>query len=399
MNVTINNRTTKLLNTGLNTEKICDETVFYGLKDVWNKLAETAGSHSVFLRHEWFDSAWQWRRTDSCLWLLLIYDDSLLIGIAPLLIASQSRRGLRIRKLTFLTVPDTQFCDVITKPGRHLDVIGAIANFLHANRDEWDILELSHLATSSQTATVLRHHLEMHHLLHASSDSDINLYVELAGNWKDFYGARSRRLKKANNLVANRLHRASSSVEIDCICFDKLARDESDLAMDVAIQLSANSWKKSTGLSLDQPGPGAFFRRLADHARNNSWLTLWLLRINSLPVAMELQLNHEGHVYALRADFDESMKQHSPGSYLNWKVLESLFNRNLQRYWLGPGENGYKLHWTSAHEKLRTITVYGRSRRGRISAFLELVLRPKIKILFGMTDKQASPESAHTETK
>jgi len=399
MNVTTNNRTTNLLNAGLNTEKICDETVFYGLKDVWNKLVETASSHSVFLRHEWFDSAWQWRRTDSSLWLLLVYDNSLLIGIAPLLITSQSRRGLKIRKLTFLTIPDTQFCDVITKPDRLSDVIGAIADFLHANRDEWDILELTHLGVSSQTATVLRRRLEVYRLQHASSDSDINLYVELAGNWSAFYGARSRRLKKANNLVANRLQRASSSVEIDRICFDKLAQDESNSAMDMAIQLSANSWKKSTGLSLDQPGPGAFFRRLAGHARSNNWLTLWVLRINSLPVAMELQLNHEGHVYALRADFDESMKQHSPGTYLNWKILESLFNRNLQRYWFGPGENGYKLHWTSAYEKLRTITVYGRSWRGKISAFLELVLRPKIKMLFGITDKQAFPESTHNEVK
>ena len=53
-----------------------------------------------------------------------------------------------------------------------------------------------------------------------------------------------------------------------------------------------------------------------------------------------------GCVFALRSDFDASIdEQASPGSYLSRQLIERLFGQNLQRYYMGPGQNPYKYRW------------------------------------------------------
>ena len=376
----------------LQVESVRDESRFYSLKDEWNALARETAPHNVFLRHEWFDAAWQWRRTDSRLRLLYVLEDGKPVGLAPFVLTRRRRRGIPVRILQFLTIPDTQSCDILATPDKHGAVMNAIVDSLHATRDQWDVLALSHLREGCPTVDALRARLPR-----SASVTDINLYIDLSGGWQAFYAQRSRRLKKANNLVANRLQRAIENIDLEWIRADSTPRESVERAVDTVTQLSARSWKKTTGLSLDQPGPGAFFRRLVEHAHANSWLSLWVLRLDRTAAAMEFQLIYEGQVHALRADFDESMKPLSPGSYLNWKLIESLFDKPLQRYWLGPGENRYKFHWTEAHERLQTVTVYGASWRGRWLALLELVVRPRIKKWLGRDSVSPSPPPGRSD--
>ena len=142
--------------------------------------------------------------------------------------------------------------------------------------------------------------------------------------------------------------------------------------LDQAIAISARSWKRETGCSLEAPGPNAFIRSLTESAHAQGWLSLWFLRVDGTAVAMEYQLIDKGIVYALRADFDDNYQALCTGTYLNFHMLKTLFieqlNAPLTRYCMGPGNNSYKLRWTGRAQILHKMTCYSPTMRGRARA-------------------------------
>ncbi len=201
-----------------------------------------------------------------------------------------------------------------------------------------------------------------------------NFYIALESGWTAYHASRSRRQKKATNLAANRLAKAGE------VRIERFAPEDDPAAVDAflekAIAISARSWKKRTGNSLDHPGPGAFIRRLSKDGASCGWISIWLLTLDGRPLAMEYQLIADGSVHALRSDFDEAFDTLSPGSHLNQCLLEQLFALGLQRYFMGPGDNAYKRRWTDEAEPVHELHVYGKSLRGRLLAAWETRLKP-----------------------
>ena len=48
-----------VISPGVRVVRITDAAAFAALKIEWNRIAALSGVPSVFLRHEWFDAAWQ----------------------------------------------------------------------------------------------------------------------------------------------------------------------------------------------------------------------------------------------------------------------------------------------------------------------------------------------------
>lgn len=372
--------------------RVDDYASFLKLREPWNKLAADS---SVFLRHEWFDAAWQWRKLDKTarLSVLCAYHGSRLVGIFPLISRSIRTAGMARRMIEFLITPDNQLCDVIIDESEHILVAEALAAELATCRREWDVMRLPYLPEHACAKNVLARALDKHGIQYQLIRTGGNPYVSLETSWEEYYSTRSRSLKKANNLAANRLKKAGE-IHIEWLqsSADKPLNESSIL--DAAIAISANSWKRSTGNSLDNPGPQAFIRRLSQLAFDQGWLSLWLLSLNGKPMAMEYQLIFGGKVHALRADFIEGNDEISPGSHLNRHQLEQLFGRGLKRYLMGPGDNPYKKRWTEESEPLFQLNAYSPSMRGRLAALWDTRIKPalrKMKSKFKHTQK-AEPE-------
>jgi CelD/BcsL family acetyltransferase involved in cellulose biosynthesis len=354
---------------------ITAEEDFRAMCDIWNDLVDQIPAASVFLRHEWFEAAWEWRKSNSRLLCLCAYQDGTLVGILPLIITLRGR-GLYVeRRLDFLTVPDTQMCDVIAALDSRAAVARAFAGELERRRTEWDVLQFDYLQGRSIAAMELSEELGKHGFRCRTHDAGRNLFVALSGTWAEYHSTRSRRFKKANNLIGNRLKKAGA-VRIDWLEPGTDDAGAASAALEAAIRISANSWKRETGNSLGDPGPQAFIRALSKQAFRRGWLSLWILSLNGEPLAMEYQLVSNARVHALRSDFVESRAEISPGSHLNRYLLENLFERGLERYYMGRGENAYKARWTSEGEALHRTVVYGRTLRGRIAELRDLTVNP-----------------------
>lgn len=374
----------------INVVCIHDEPAFRALAREWNALVlRSSSANTVFLRHEWFESAWRWLRRAVQLHLLTVYRNGTLIGICPLIYRLRKQGGIRMRSLEFLAVPDTQLCDIIAMPEDYPTVTRAVAHTLYDLRQQWDMVDLRPIPAWSATLPALSAALAGCDLAAAALPSGQSPYVRLEGDWECFYRKRSRRLKKDNNLAANRLRR-NGEARLEWIRTNDIGERELDTLLQAMSHVSAHGWKEQIGLSLDKPGPGAFISTLTRLAHKNGWLSIWLLLLEGRAIASEYQLIYGNQVYALRAEFDEAYRELSPGAYLNWKMLERFFHSDLRCYHMGPGSNPYKMRWTADSQPLCRIVAYSPTWRGYTMSLLALKLRPQLKRLAGMTRYPAS---------
>ena len=375
--------------------RITEDAGFTTLRETWNRIATESPTASIFLTHEWFDSAWAWRRLDSALDLMVVRTPSQVIGILPTIRGKTATR--RARTLQLLTVPDTQMSDVLAGTDALPRVADALAAAL-AHRRDWDLLELNYLIPDGGALRWLAPALRARGLSLEDHDGGRNTFIDLQGGWSDFYATRSRRLKKANNLAANRVKKAGE-IRIERIVEGVADKPAMAAAIEAAIAISGRSWKQDTGNSLDQPGPRSFSTRLSELSLGRGWMSLWLMHLNGRPVAMEYQLIDNGRVHALRSDFDRDCEDASPGSYLFRHLLESSFDCDLRRYYMGPGDNAYKLRWTDQGDPLRRLIVYNRTLRGRLAWLRDAVVKPRLRNLRRKLTRDVKPARASTDDK
>lgn len=355
------------------------------LRDAWNSLQLPAdGNGQLFSRYEWMDATLSWQPDASQPYFLLIQNQKKSMGILALSRLIRFRYGLPIKRLQFIQVPDAQQCQYVTSNSDRVHVAHAIAGYLSLHKN-WDQIQLSRMHRESGAEHPLETAFREAGLrVHWIKESG-NPVIQLNQTWQTYYATRSRRLKKGNNLVANKLRKAFKSIEVEWLFGKSVTGEQWSMALDEVIAVSAKSWKRSTGLTLDNPGPQAFIKKLSEHAIHQGWLSIWLLRLDGKIAAMEYQIIYNRVVHALRADYDEDLAELSPGTYLNWKILERLFEQgDLLRYEMGPGDNQYKQRWAESELPLYSFIAYNTTLPGRILCFIECSLKPVLKTITGM---------------
>jgi CelD/BcsL family acetyltransferase involved in cellulose biosynthesis len=257
------------------------------------------------------------------------------------------------------------------------DAASAFAAALAASND-WDVATFDYLPAGSAVVRHLVPALSRRGLRTFVRERGTNPCIALDASWSGYYASRSRRLKKAVNLAANRLAR-TGTIRIEHVAGADVDDATFARALDDVCEVSSRSWKRGTGTTLEQPGPAAFIRQLSGLARARGWLSIWLLYRDGRALATEYQLAANGHVYALRADFVAESDDVSPGTHLFRTLLESSFGRGLARYHLGPGDNPYKRRWSDGGTPMQRAIVYNRTWRGLFERLKEEAARPALR--------------------
>lgn len=315
----------------------------------WHEIAREGGYTSPFLSHDWFVCCWRAAGPSRRPVLLLVEDAAGPVALVPLARWATKLRGLPVRVLGTLDAPDTPFVDWLVV-GRPEPAMEAVMAHLVPRRD-WDLLVLDKAPADSRVVKTLESGAPGG--VHVQRAATIRSpYVAVTSTWESFWEQTSQRFKKTFRSVRNRLGKAGTiSAE------EHRTVDVGGELFAEALDVSLRSWKGPRGLAMaTMPGMPEFFRALTERASARGWLRLWVLRLDGRAVATEYQLEAEGRVHALRADFDAGLPDDlSPGSYLNGHIIRTLFDREgIHEYDMGPGENEYKSRWaTGAHETVR----------------------------------------------
>jgi len=381
---------------------VTDEQDFDSLRSDWNELVTRTGDKSVFLRHEWFDAAFQWCKFGSTLFVICVRRNDRLIGVLPLISMRARRMALEYTKLEYLAVPDTQVCDIIVAEGDERLVCDSVLSYLDHNRRFWDVLVLEKLTEDSRLYLYLPDSVRKGGYNCDLQKNGCNYGIVLDKTWSEYYSGRTRRLKKGNNNIANKIKRANLQEHIKWYSNHDDFTSGNDEVLDSIITLSSKSWKNATGLTLDNPGPNAFIKRLTSNALDNDWLSVFVLYFGARPVAAEYQLNYGGVISALRADYDNDEQGYSPGTYLNWRLLEELFSANYKYYSMGPGSNEYKLRWSDSEVHQYKMNIYGKNPKARMLQMIDMTIYPILRAVYNRMKqymRRLPPDSDRTTDK
>jgi CelD/BcsL family acetyltransferase involved in cellulose biosynthesis len=292
------------------------------------------------------------------------------LALVPLVYGRTRLRGLPVRVLSILDSPDTPFADFLVARG-HEEVVAALGQALRERRD-WDLLRLAKLPAEGSTAKALQTVLGADFAWRVAGH-ERSPYLVLEGTWEAFFRSRSQRFRKTCRSIENRIHRRGALTVEEHRSVDPDGPVFRDL-----LEVSLASWKADRGVALaTMDGMPRFFHELTRRASARGWLRLWVLRLEGRAVATEYQIGANGSVHALRADYDASLADLSPGAYLNLEIVRRLFEApDLHVYDMGPGLNEYKLRWASGAHDLVTLEFYAPTVSGRLLHGLETRLLP-----------------------
>lgn len=372
-------------------EEISSTKSFLALQDEWCALEKSMSRTSVFLTHEWFSATWQWRRRDALLLILIVRRKGALIGACPLVKSTAYQMLVKYTKLEYLAVPDSQECLILAKASLESQVHHAIFAYL-ATRKDWDIVEIGHIPQNSSTWNFLNSQIVLSGIAIGFRSGGSNPTVPLSGTWQDFYSRRSRRLKKGNNHIANKLKRQFSEISVECHYYSLWPDDLLRETYENLIAMSIHSWKsQKTKSSFDHEGPRAWLRDISNLAAKKGWLAVWILKLDGKCSATEMQLIRNGIASALRADFDDALRDLSPGAYLNWKILERIFSRDIRdltEYRMGPGANPYKARWSEQELQLGHAVLYNKTYKARLIYLIEEWAKPRLRYAAKLLSRQ-----------
>ena len=343
---------------------------FDALAPIWQEVTREGNHGSPFVSHDWFACCWRTAGPDRHREVWLLEDAAGPVGFIPLVRWKARRRGLPVRMVAFLDSPDTPFID--------LPIAGALdetfAAFASAFRDrrDWDVFSLQRVPVHSKTANALEVALGADFPYHVSGHERIP-FLPITGGWEDFFRHRTQRFRKTCRNIENRLRR-SGTVTVE----EHRQVDPEGALFAEVMEVSRQSWKGPRGLAMaTMEGMPRFFQELTRRASANGWLHLWILRLDGRAIATEYQIGADGAIDALRADFDSSLSELSPGSHLLAEIIRALFERGgFHQYNMGPGSNDYKLRWASDAHDLITYEVYAPTRYGHLLHGMETRVVP-----------------------
>jgi CelD/BcsL family acetyltransferase involved in cellulose biosynthesis len=353
--------------------RVADE--FSSLAESWSDLLGRSDSDIVCLTPEWISSWWEAFGKGNRPFVLTVWHDEILVGLAPMMMGNVSILGVPTRRLQFMANGHSPRADIITDSSFKRPALRAIFVYLNMHRKLWDFIELSRIPRETGTVEVLGDVLAdvpLKHNIHPSAGSP---YIPVETDWETFYAGRSAKFRKVMRNKLNRVKRLGESVA-------EQLQDEKSLrsSLPTVFELSDRSWKGKHNSGIGStPANRAFYRGLVERAGPRGWLSIWILRIGGEPVAFECDLLYGDKAYALSSDFDEAYRDSTPGSVLERFIIERYFRAGLKEYDMCGADYSYKLKWTSKVREHADVSIYHSGPTSQLWRFWRHTMLPRLR--------------------
>lgn len=313
------------------------------IKAGWESLLQYPCNRGIHQSFDWFSISYQsFHIKDEMNVLAIIDDKRTLIGIAPLVIYSGVYRGITVRKIGFLRNNQNPANDFVFDPGNENVCMKLIFEHL-CSFSKWNLIDLQQVQIDGTTGNLLRKTLEEKSYAFGLKSNRQSPYIDIDTDWEDFWKSKSQRFKKT---MRNKINRANchGGVVIEKIPLEGGHAPE----LEEMKRISRNSWKYVAGTDLSSCECRLkFYKSLCDIWGPKGHVFAWFLKINEMPVAFEFHIEYKGTVYPIRADYDENFKSLSPGSLLEYEIIQNIFKSNKYTEYHSCGHTyDYLLNWT-----------------------------------------------------
>ena len=315
-------------------------------REQWNALAGETPGATLFQTYEWFECWWGAFGAGKELFCATIWDKGNLLGIVPLM---RFRRS-GIRHLEIVGSPNGDYQDFILG-NRSATLLPEIARFLHAERDQWDMLVLRNLPTESPTHQFLPA-LVREFGLHATDLERIACpTVQIASRPED-----TRRMLDRYS-IRRRIKAMRQHGEI---AFKRIATPQElgKYLPDFFEQYVERRRGSSAAQTFLRADVRDFYRRLSEAMLAAGWLHFSVLELGGRPAAYHLGFEYGRRLYWYKPSFDPTLRSMSPGLVLLHFLIRDAAERHLDELDFTVGAEAFKYRYSNAERTNANVRVF-----------------------------------------
>lgn len=313
----------------LRVERVTEVQELIALKDDWDRLVDRSLQPELYVAHDWVSLWCKYFVTKDELCVLLVWDGSCLLGIAPLIRTARSLKGVPVRQLGFMLNSCNVRGNVVLAPDRMKECLAAVLSYLRSIGKEWDLLSLYGMSEQSRVPETLADLL-------GSGDCTLpwlrisswkNSFIALEEGWEAYLAGKSRHFRKNAKSARRTLD------NVGAISFERYVSDEQvRSAFEEFLSIESRSWKVRDGESLSARADSQeFYRHVAlRFAERGAWRQ-WMLRVDGRPVASIFGLIYDGTLYAEKTAYAEMPGHISFGSILFHFAIEDAFTERAAK--------------------------------------------------------------------
>ncbi len=249
---------------------------FHSCRQDWNCLLETSGKFTPFLTHEWFASCIAGFSDARELKIAVIKSDARLEAIVPLWKSREKIRGIDVRKIGFISCPDTPFADLIALEVNRADALTTLFRWLTKTSGRtWDVMSLECIPTDSPNLSALISLLKAQRKPFFLKRTAISPYIPINCPWEEYLQTRSPKFRKTRRNIINRFERLGNAT-VECH-----TQNITDAVLSDFYRIAQHSWKQDRGIAVtSRADVRSFFETLTRFSMQAGWLLLWLLKID-----------------------------------------------------------------------------------------------------------------------
>jgi CelD/BcsL family acetyltransferase involved in cellulose biosynthesis len=338
----------------LRLEKIDSPERLLAAKPIWDELLAACPHRTPFLTHEWVMNWWKHFGHGKEFLILIVYEASRPVLIAPLMKYRGPVHGGRVPVPAMIVETIANYhsnrADFIFERLRP-EYFRLVWDHLR-RREHWHLLRFYPIPDDSPTVSALRQCIEGDGVRAIFTHSQSSPYVPLTDR-----EALRQQFPKDVSRVLRKAAREGKELKLEVT---KEPARLSDALLTI-FKISDKGWAAARGTAVSStPVLRGFYGDMAREAAERGWLYLSLLNLDGRAIAYEYNFLYGNTVYALKCAFDGEFARWSPGKVLTQLVLSHLLAHEPQvaEYDALGDADSFKLLWGSSTRRHLKTYVY-----------------------------------------
>lgn len=330
--------------------EVSDYNELDNYKDLWNDLLSKSKIDNIFLTYEWVQACIRYFHMNERLLMLNVFDDEVLVGIAPLMIRRCKYFGLPVRLLCFIGTTISDRMDfIIDKKSHKKEIITLMMDYIIKIKAEWDFIDLQEIADHTNSAQIIEEWLGSNKMASIIGPQTRSFLININKNNKEVL------LNTFTKKLRNRLKK----IDFQKLRFQRyIDADMKDdrLFSEIAF-IENNSWKgyEKKGLFSRESG-FKFHREIFNKFSRRKWIDLSILYFGNTPIAFVYNYLYGHRLYNYSIAFDKKYEALSPGNILMLWTLKDSVVKDISEVDFVRGEAFWKQRLTDnfrIHNRIR----------------------------------------------
>lgn len=315
---------------------------FESLREIWDELLEKSPDRNIYLTWEWLFTWWKHYGAGKGLNILLIQDNSQIIGIVPLMRLKYGIGFLGFNLLENIGAPTCDYGGIILAQ-KEKEAMLALIDYL---KDEMAggniILMMNQIREDSQFMTLLRRlYPSVSKSLLYDEKALASPYVALPATWDEYFSSFS---SKTRNTLRRKWRLLKKEHDIQ---FNKCNTDD-NMANSVHAfsELHHKGWQSRNIKGIfDNTKAEGFFLDIANVFSRKGWLNLSFLLVDGNLASAVYGFECDEKFYYTLPAFNPAYSNYSLGNLQIMSLIEYTIGKGLKEFDFLRGDEAYKLRW------------------------------------------------------